>query len=96
MLDWVNPVATISDPNRSKSMLASSSVVGWVDENTTRLPDRSMAGATLGVHHSRSGEPLNRVTQRVTRSSTYMSGRRFVSDRTRGQPEAPPRFEAVD
>ena len=70
MLDWLNPVPTISDPNMSKSMLTSSWVEGWVDENATMVPVASIAGATLGVHHSRSGAPLSRVTQRVSRSST--------------------------
>ncbi len=32
-------------------------------------PDPLIVGATLGVHHSRDGEPLIRVTQPVVRSN---------------------------
>jgi hypothetical protein len=77
-------------------VLTSSALIGWVDENTTKVPDPLIAGATLGVHHSRPDEPLIRVTQCVIRSSKYTSGSRFLSDATGGHPGPDPRFEASD
>ena len=82
--------------NRSKSVVGSSASEGCADENTIVPPDASMAGATLGVHHSAPEEPLMRATQRVARSNAYTSGRRFVSLPGRGHPGPDPRFDARD
>src|SRR3954454_13666897 len=83
--------------NRSKSIVGSSASEGWADENTIVPPDASIAGATLGVHHSAPDEPLMRATQLVVRSNAYTSGRRFVSLPARGHPgNRDPRFDARD
>src|SRR4051812_405017 len=82
--------------NRSKSIVGSSASEGWADENTIVPPDASIAGATLGVHHSAPEEPLMRATHLVARSNAYTSGRRFVSRAGRGHPGRDPRFDARD
>src|SRR5215203_2240684 len=82
--------------NRSKSVVGSSASEGCADENTIVPPDASIAGATLGAHHSALAEPLIRATQLVARSNAYTSGRRFVSLPARGHPGRDPRFDARD
>ncbi len=65
----------ISAWNRSKSVVGSSASEGCADENTIVPPDASIAGATLGAHHSAPEEPLMRATQRVHgRRRTHREG----------------------